>query len=169
MKQAIFILIAFTCVVSMGAISYTPSYIETVKQEKTPSFSIPDKYFFIIKDAAEESGVPLWIAARLAEVESDFDAKCTSKNKNGSIDCGLWQLNSTYIKEFSWRYNDGKKLDPYNVMDSTRVALRYLARLYSATGSWQAAVAAYNCGLTRYCSGDIPETTIAHVNKVFDL
>lgn len=168
MKRAIILFIAFICVTSMGATNYIqPIQVENAPREDTPEYSIPLKYFVVITDAAKDAGVPIWIAARLCDAESGFNEKCTSKNANGTIDHGLWQINSAYIAEFSWRYNDGKKLDPYNVEDSTRVALRYLARLYSATGSWEAAVASYNCGLTRYRTGSIPASTMAHVAKVF--
>jgi soluble lytic murein transglycosylase-like protein len=77
------------------------------------------------------------------------------------------QLNGKYLDYYSWKFNDGKKIDVFKPSDNIRVGLRYLRWLYEQTGSWEGAFAAYNCGLSRLRSGQIPESTIYYICKIF--
>lgn len=61
---------------------------------------------------------------------------------------GLWQFMSPTAKSMGLKidgYIDERK-DPYK---STMVALEYLSELYTKFGSWELALAAYNCGASR--------------------
>jgi soluble lytic murein transglycosylase-like protein len=61
------------------------------------------------------------------------------------------------------KYNDGRAVDPFDAEISIRVGIRYLAALYSATGSWSAAIAAYNVGLGGWRSGVRP---VRHIEAI---
>jgi soluble lytic murein transglycosylase-like protein len=122
----------------------------------------------IIIGASAEHGIPYDIAYRLASWESGYDVRATNKNKNGTVDKGLFMLNSRWLKEFAIRYNGGSKIDPFNPVVNARVAMAHLANLYRVTGKWRLALAAYNCGLKRMREGDWPKPTMNLVNFVLD-
>jgi soluble lytic murein transglycosylase-like protein len=122
----------------------------------------------IVAAEAEDAGVPGWLAYSLIDAESGWRVFAVNVNRNGTRDLGLAQLNDRSLDEFAWRYNDGRPVNPFDPATAARVALRYLAALYRATGNWEGAVAAYNCGLARYRTGNIPETTARHVARIFN-
>ena len=113
--------------------------------------------------------IPPSYLIRLVEKESRFDKDAISKNKNGTFDVGLLQHNSKYYDDFKWRYNKGKDYDPYDIRDNLKIGCKHLLTLYKHTGSWRATVIAWNCGLTRYRSGDYPVTSIRLANAVVGL
>lgn len=149
------------------AFSVTP-YLN-VKLEEPPEYHIPERYERVFMREASAAGVPLWIVARMAEYESGFNPRAVNdKNTNGTADYGMMQLNSAYLDEFSWRYNDGEPVDPFDVDTSVRVACRYLARLYERTGDWVDAVASYNAGLGRVLQDRaLPAATQRYIRHVF--
>lgn len=61
---------------------------------------------------------------------------------------GLWQLRSGIATHFGLQNNFfiDERRDPYR---STQAALKFLAKLYKQFGSWELALAAYNCGPSR--------------------
>lgn len=133
-----------------------------------PPYVMPERYRLTFELESMASGVPLWIAARMAEYESGFDERAVNRaNSNGTADYGLMQLNSAYLDEFSWRYNGGQEIDPFDPQVSVRVALRHLSRLYRSTGDWPMSVGAYNAGLTRVLTQGYPRKTRAYIRFVF--
>lgn len=58
---------------------------------------------------------------------------------------GLWQFMSPTARQYGLRIdrNVDERRDPYK---ATEAAVRYLAKLYDRFGSWELALAAYNCG-----------------------
>jgi soluble lytic murein transglycosylase-like protein len=133
-----------------------------------PTYFIPHEYSAMIERVNLETGIPLWIVARIIEWESGWDRSMVNKsNANGSRDLGLMQLNSRYLDEFSCRFNSGKKIDPLDPEENVRVGMRYLARLRRNTSSWYEAVWAYNAGLSRVRRREMPPTTRAYLDFVF--
>ncbi len=61
---------------------------------------------------------------------------------------GLWQFIPSTATHFGLSINQyiDERMDPYK---STEAAVKYLKRLYDRFGSWELALAAYNCGPTR--------------------
>ena len=114
----------------------------------------------IILTESSKLQVPYDIALFLALAESGGDP-IAEKRPRGSrgIDQGLYQINSRWLGDFSWRYNNGKKIDPFSVMCSTRVALRYLKSLYGYFGTWYQALEAYNAGPRAVEDGDVTDST----------
>jgi soluble lytic murein transglycosylase-like protein len=111
--------------------------------------------------------VPYIILARMASAESDWRRFATGKNKDGSIDSGIMQLNSKSINYFEWKFNEGKVIDPFNTDTSFKIAAQYIQFLYKRTDNYCLAVAAYNCGLTRVKNKTIPKKTFEYLTKVF--
>jgi len=112
------------------------------------------------------NGVPKALFYRLIGEESRWNTKAHNRSSN---DYGLVQLNDKYIIYFVWKFGYEKDIDfkprtnPYhNVM----LGIRYFASLVKETGSYRGAVISYNCGLTRYNSGSIPEKTLEYVDRI---
>lgn len=68
-----------------------------------------DKYFV---EAGEHFGIPPLLLKKIATVESSLNAKCVHKNKNGTVDYGIMQVNSCHFSELS-KYG----IDESNIMN----------------------------------------------------
>ncbi|HVK56003.1 MAG TPA: LysM peptidoglycan-binding domain-containing protein [Burkholderiales bacterium] len=98
------------------------------------------RYLFHIVAEVERRGLPTEIAL-LPMIESAFNPTALSR----SSAAGIWQFIPSTGKHFgldqNWWY-DGRR----NVLAATNAALDYLQKLYGMFGSWELALAAYNCG-----------------------
>ena len=97
-------------------------------------------YLHYIVEQVEKRHMPTEIAL-LPVVESAFTPKAASRAKAS----GLWQFIPSTGKNFGlkqdwWRDNRN------DIVAATDAALNYLERLHEQFGSWELALAAYNCG-----------------------
>jgi membrane-bound lytic murein transglycosylase D len=97
-------------------------------------------YLHHIVEQVEKRRMPMEIAL-LPVIESAFTPKAHSRAKAS----GLWQFIPSTGKNYGltqtwWR--DNRR----DVVAATDAALNYLQRLYDMFGSWELALAAYNCG-----------------------
>ncbi len=98
-------------------------------------------------DASAKNDVPMSLLLAVAFTESSFKANSLNKNKNGTHDYGLMQINSIWSKDakrhgFSW---EKIKKDPCtNVMFGSFILKQNKKRL----GSWSKAIGAYNAGFS---------------------
>jgi membrane-bound lytic murein transglycosylase D len=97
-------------------------------------------YLHHIVEQVEKRHMPMEIAL-LPVIESAFTPRANSRAKAS----GLWQFIPSTGKNFGltqdwWR--DNRR----DVVAATDAALNYLQRLYDMFGSWELALAAYNCG-----------------------
>jgi hypothetical protein len=125
----------------------------------------------LILSVALSLGIDGELAVSLALIEnSRLDPEAVSKvNANGTVDVGLFQLNSAYIGMFERAYWD--KPEPFNWRDpehNTYVALKHLRYLLRVPqwNAWQALIA-WNAGETALMSGKPPEASIVFANRVF--
>lgn len=126
----------------------------------------PEPYYSIIEESCAGSVIPSWIVARLLLRESGFDQTCISYNAD-SIDIGICQFNSEYLDWFWFKYGS---FDPLNPVEAIPAAVKHLEWLYEKTGHIGGAIAAWNCGLTRWkAGGKLPAITVKHVNAVLDI
>lgn len=98
------------------------------------------RYLHYIVEQVEKRKMPTEIAL-LPVIESAFTPKAYSRAKAS----GLWQFIPSTGKNYGlsqdwWRDNRN------DVMAATDAALNYLQKLYNDFGSWELALAAYNCG-----------------------
>ena len=99
-----------------------------------------NKYLYYVYMEVKKRNLPMEIAL-LPMIESAYNP--LAKSKASAV--GMWQfIPSTGrlygLKQDWWR--DERR----NVIESTDSALDYLERLYGEFGSWELALAAYNCG-----------------------
>lgn len=101
-------------------------------------------YAFCFEEAGRHYGVSPHLLWAIAKVESNFNPRAINKNKNGTYDIGLMQINSGwfgYLRKYgidpAWLW-DGC----YNVMVGAMV-LRHCQNIYG--NSWRA-VDCYNKG-----------------------
>jgi soluble lytic murein transglycosylase-like protein len=108
---------------------------------------VPKRYTLLVRRAAISSGVDAGLLASLLAQESDhtWSASLVSrKNRNGTVDIGIAQVNSAYLSYYRMRYG---LTDPKDANQSFVFCARYLRDLYDETGSWFASVCAYKGGL----------------------
>jgi membrane-bound lytic murein transglycosylase D len=97
-------------------------------------------YLHHIVEQVEKRGMPMEVAL-LPVIESAFTPKAMSRAKAS----GIWQFIPSTGKNYGltqnwWRDNRN------DVIAATDAALNYLQRLHDMFGSWELALAAYNCG-----------------------
>lgn len=165
MKPAILIL----CIPLLG--SAAPMRVEVPKKEMVKVavvryVYVPDKYRQYLEYECSSHDVPIWIVANLIARESKWNPKAVGVNRDGTKDLGLMQLNSAFIKEFSYRYRNGLPFDPLKWPDNVAIGVEHLSVLYRHTGSWNGALVAYNAGLRRYQIGKAPQDSIDYAEWI---
>ena len=136
----------------------------------------PHRYQFLPKDISdyicslcEEVEVnPNLAVAHLMTENPECDVDATHININGTVDCGLWQLNDRYLwtsfKDAYWFEN--VELNPFNWKHNTYIAIHHIAYLQKKLKVTDEAIMAYNCGIAAVMSGDIPDSTKVYLKKV---
>lgn len=107
-----------------------------------------------VSQAATYHAVNSWVLRAILQVESGFNPKAINKNRNGTVDVGIAQMNSMHFKELR-KYG----VAPDDLMDAclaTYVAAWHLRKQLSAHGNTWFAVGAYHsatpCFNRRYVS-----------------
>lgn len=98
------------------------------------------RYLYHTVAEAEKRGLPTELAL-LPVIESSYDPAATSN----AAAAGMWQFIPSTGKIYGLQqdsYYDGRR----DVVESTRAAYDFLSSLYNQFGSWELALAAYNCG-----------------------
>jgi membrane-bound lytic murein transglycosylase D len=98
------------------------------------------RYLHHIVEEVEKRNMPTEIAL-LPVVESAFNPHAYSRSRAS----GLWQFIPSTGKNYGLAqdyYTDNRR----DIVAATHAALNYLQRLYDMFGSWELALAAYNCG-----------------------
>ena len=98
------------------------------------------RYLYFIVDELEKRGMPSEIAL-LPIIESAYNPVALSTAHAS----GIWQFIPSTGKLYGLQQNfwyDGRR----DVVEATRAALDYLAKLYDMFGSWDLALASYNWG-----------------------
>jgi len=111
----------------------------------------------IIKYSLEKN-IPLHMMFSLARRESGFNTRLESRNRDGSWDYGLFQLNSFHVK---WT-----RVDFFNIEKNTMAAAGLMQWLLKEFKRDDLALAAYNAGYGKIKNKEIPYTTAMHVFEI---
>lgn len=88
-------------------------------------------------------------------------------NKNGSVDCGLFQIsssNSSYFEKCYWKFDFD--FDIFNWQHNSYLAIRHIRDLSNTfNGVPKDIAAAYNCGTSRTMTGRLPKSTKKYVDN----
>ena len=98
------------------------------------------RYLYHILGEVEKRGMPTEIAL-LPMIESAFNPMAYSTSHAS----GIWQFIPSTGKDFGLKQNgwyDGRR----DIVAATGAALDYLTKLHNQFGTWELALAAYNCG-----------------------
>lgn len=96
---------------------------------------------FCFDSAGRYYGISPELLSAIAFVESSHDPHALNRNRNGTVDYGLMQVNSQWAPEFG-EYWDYIKDPCYNVMAGAWILKRCIARFDDTWG----AVGCYNTG-----------------------
>jgi hypothetical protein len=111
---------------------------------------------------ANEFGIPPSLAFALCWEESCYNPLAVnSKNRNASIDRGLFQLNNVSFPKLS-------EDDFYNPSINAYYGMAHLRWCLDLGGSEVAALAMYNAGTTRVRSGGTPKNTLDYISRILD-
>ena len=92
--------------------------------------------------AAAYHGVNPWILRGIAHVESGFKEKARNKNRNGTWDYGMMQINSIHLPELA--RHGVSRLDLFDACKSVHVAAWLLRKKMDRHGNTWGAVGAYH-------------------------
>ncbi|MCH5295009.1 MAG: transglycosylase SLT domain-containing protein [Treponema sp.] len=112
-----------------------------------------------ILKSADEFNIPLSLAFSLAHTESDYLPTAMHVNANGSIDRGLFQLNSNTFTTLT-------EADFYNPKTSAYYGMSHLRFCLNTAGNEIAALAMYNAGSTKVRRNSTPQTTLNYISKI---
>jgi len=122
-----------------------------------------------IESLCSELGLDSDLAVAILMVENPkFDDCAVNRNLNGTVDCGLFQLNDRYIwTEFKDSYwIEGVELDPFNWRHNCFIALHHIEYLLKKLKVVDDAIMAYNCGAGAVMAENIPYSTTIYLAKV---
>ena len=123
----------------------------------TPSLSQIQQ---MITSSAQQYGVDPSLALAIAQQESSFNPNAVSPpNKNGTVDYGLMQINSSNLSSLG--LTPSSALDPQQNIDAAMQLLSTYTKQYNGDPSLIAA--AYNGGPGAVASGNIPTSYVSSV------
>lgn len=112
-----------------------------------------------ILQEASRNDIPLSLAFSLAYVESHFKTTAVNKNKNSSIDRGLFQLNSSSFPQLSEK-------DFFDPNISAKYGMQHLRFCLDIGGKEITALAMYNAGTVRVRKNNTPTSTLNYVDAI---
>jgi len=116
----------------------------------------------VILENCQKFGVPFTVAERLIQSESGWNVWAVNPRDPSR---GPWQLLDSNLHEFAKEYNEGRPINPFDFVTSTRVALAYLAHLHAelheSAYEWYGAVVAYKAGPANIATAPLATKRIA--------
>jgi hypothetical protein len=124
-------------------------------QDMTGSMEVAEA----ILSSASEYNVPPALAFSLCFEESRYNPRALNRNKNQTVDRGLFQLNSASFPKL-------KVEDFYDADVNASNGISHLRWCLNTAGSEIAALAMYNAGETRVRSVGTPKSTLDYVSRI---
>lgn len=111
------------------------------------------------------------VVAILMQENPTFNVNATNKNQNGTMDCGLFQLNDRYIWTVfvpDYWVNVDIEFNPFNWKHNTFLALHHIKYLLDKIKIIEDSIMAYNCGIGAVMNDNIPESTRIYLKRVLN-
>lgn len=111
------------------------------------------------------------VVAILMNENPTFNSEATNRNKNGTTDCGLFQLNDRYIwTDFvpDYWFDIDIEFNAYNWKHNTFLALHHIRYLSDKLKVFDDIVMAYNCGIGAVMNDNVPESTRIYLKRVLN-
>lgn len=111
------------------------------------------------------------VVAILMQENPTFNINATNKNQNGTMDCGLFQLNDRYIWTVfvpDYWVNVDIEFNPFNWKHNTFLALHHIRYLLDKIKIIEDSIMAYNCGIGAVMNNNIPESTRIYLKRVLN-
>lgn len=111
------------------------------------------------------------VVAILMQENPTFNINATNKNQNGTMDCGLFQLNDRYIWTVfvpDYWVNVDIEFNPFNWKHNTFLALHHIKYLLDKIKIIEDSIMAYNCGIGAVMNDNIPESTRIYLKRVLN-
>ena len=99
------------------------------------------------------------LAFALSWEESRYTVRALNRNKNGSIDRGLFQLNNTSFPDLNLE-------DFFDPATNARYGLAHLRWCLTSSSSEVSALAMYNAGTARVRDSGTPKSTLNYVSRI---
>ena len=112
-----------------------------------------------ILDAADKNDIPLSLAFSLAYTESRYKINAVNKNRNATIDRGLFQLNNRSFPKLT----EQEFFDP---AVSAKYGMSHLRFCMNTAGNEVAALCMYNAGTSKVRSNNTPQSTLNYAGKI---
>lgn len=142
---------------------------ETSEKEEWKYPFMKKEFSDYIEQLSDELGIDSDLSVSILMVENpNFDPDAENKNKNGTRDLGLYQLNDRYIwSVFVPGYWDIEvEFNPFNWKHNTFLALHHLQALQDSLKVQDDVIASYNAGLGAVMNHKIPASTYNYVASV---
>jgi len=142
----------------------TDLYLDSLSREEVTAFfaricGSPEVADLILKEAVQLA-IPPSLAFAVSWEESRFDVFAVNPhNRDGSVDRGLFQLNSSSFPKLG-------EADFFNPQVNARYGMSHLRMCLDTGGSEIAALAIYNAGSGRVQTGGTPRQTLDYVARV---
>lgn len=135
----------------------TRSYVEWFYTQVTGSREIA----LAVLDAASQFNVSPSLAFALAYTESKYKIDANHKNVNGSIDRGLFQLNS-------YTFPNLTEEQFYDPATSAYYGMSHLNYCLEVSTSQVAGLAMYNAGRNKVSGDRTPQSTLNYISKILE-
>ena len=112
-----------------------------------------------ILEEAEKNDIPPSLAFALAYTESRYRPNAVNKNKNASIDRGLFQLNNRSFPQLS-------EEEFFNPRISAKYGMSHLRFCMNVAGNEVSGLAMYNAGTTKVKQNNTPQSTLNYVGNI---
>ena len=112
-----------------------------------------------ILEEADKNDIPLSLAFALAYTESRYKPNAVNKNKNASIDRGLFQLNNRSFPQLT-------EEEFFNPKVSAKYGMSHLKFCMGIAGNEVSGLAMYNAGTTKVRQNLTPQSTLNYVGNI---
>jgi soluble lytic murein transglycosylase-like protein len=110
---------------------------------------------------ADLNDIPPTLAFALAYTESRYKSRAVHKNGNGTVDRGIFQLNSDSFPSL-------REDDFFDPNTNARFGMAHLRFCLNSAGNEISALAMYNAGMNRVKNNGAPNNTLSYISNILN-